>query len=323
MEILSALGIFIVGLVLLLYSSGWLVQGSVKLSFLAKLTPLFVGSVLIAFGTSAPEAGIGIMAAIRDHKSIALGNVIGSNIANIGLILGLCSLFRPIAIDKAVFKREIPIMLFAVILVYWLSFDLVIGRIDGVILIVFFLVFCFLSYRGAKLNFDENEIKDFELKRVFKKRDSKFLAFFIIVLALAGVVFGADLMVRSGVKLANIFGVSPWIIGITIFALGSSLPELATSLVAVVKRVSSISVGNIIGSNIFNILFVLGIVALIRPVTLNPRVLKFEFPALLIFSFVCFTALRTGYKISRREGLVLFLGYIAFIVILLKQSVID
>ena len=321
MGITSSLLLFIIGLIILVISSNWLIQASVKLSLLFKLTPLFVGAVLVAIGTSAPEAGVGIMAALRNQKGLALGNILGSNIANIGLILGLCAIFRPLEVDKSIFKREVPFLVLSVFLFYFLSLDLLISRLDGVIFISGFIIFCFISYFGAKKTFDSDEIKNFKVKKSLDKFTTHRSVFLVILLSLIGVVYGADIMVRGGVDLAKIFGLSPWIIGITVFALGTSLPELATSLTASIKRVPSISVGNIVGSNICNIFLILGIVAIIRPINLNPLILNFEMPALIIFTLLLFTLMRTGYKISRSEGLIMFLGYIGFLVTLIIKRV--
>ena len=316
-EILLNLLIFCVGLAFLIVSSGWLIQSSVKFANFVRLTPLFIGAVLIAFGTSAPEAGVGIMAAIRNHKGIALGNIIGSNIANIGLIIGLCALIRPLKIQKAIFKREVPIMLLATVLFYVLASDLLLSRIDGMIFVALVIIFCILSYLGSKKSFDESEMSDFSFNKTIGKVKSRSGIIFIIAASLVGIVIGADIMVRTGSRLAEIFSVPAWIIGITVFAIGTSLPELVTSLTATFKKVSSISVGNIVGSNIFNIFFVLGVVAIIRPINIDPSLLRFELPVLLVFSIVFFTVMRLRYTISRLEGLLLFLGYIAFIVFLL------
>ena len=319
MDILLSSLLLVVGLIVLVISSDWLIQSSVKLSFLYKLTPLFIGLVVIAFGTSAPEAGVGIVAAIKNHKQIALGNILGSNIANIGLILGLCALVFPLKVrNKDIFKREMPIMIFSVFLLYILSLDLVISRLDGTIFIICFLIFCFISYRGAQKYFDSAEIEGFRFRKLLANVNSRFLTFGCILLSLAGVIFGANLMVKGGVSLAEILGISPWIIGIFVFAVGTSLPELVASLTASVRKVPSISVGNIVGSNIFNILFVLGIVSLIRPISLDSSILKFEFPVLIGFSFLLFTVMKTQYKITRWEGLVMFLGYITFIFFVIK-----
>jgi len=322
MEVLISGLVLACGLLILVLSADWLIQSSVKLALLFRLAPLFIGLVVVAFGTSAPEAGVGIVAAIKGAKQIALGNIIGSNIANVGLILGLCALVFPLQIrDKYIFKRELPIMIFSVLLLYGLSLDLVIGRLDGLIFIICLLIFCVVSYRGAKKSFDDKEIKDFRFKKTFAKIKSRPVIFLLALISLVGIVVGANLMVKGGVGLAKIFGISPWIIGITIFAVGTSLPELVASLTASLKKVPSISVGNIVGSNIFNILFVLGLVALIRPINIEPSVLRFEYPALLVFSLILFTVMKTKYRISRWEGLFMFLGYLVFIAIVIIKRI--
>lgn len=305
---------FVGGLALLIYSSDWLIQGSVKLSKIFKLSPLFVGLVIVAFGTSAPEAAVGIMAALRGQKALALGNVIGSNIANIGLILGVCALVRSLVVYKSLLRRELPIMLTATLMLYVTClYDRLISRLDGIVFISCFLVFCFISYRGAKSQGVSDELENFSFKKIFVKSDSKPAAILITVLSILGIVLGADLMVKGGVSLAEILNVSSWIIGITVFAIGTSLPELAASLMASIRKVGSISVGNIVGSNIFNILFVLGIVAIIRPIPVEASLLKFEFPVLLIFSIGLVVVMRTNFQITRVEGLFLFLAYVGFI----------
>jgi len=321
MGITSSVLLFTIGLIILVISSNWLVQASVKLSLLFKLTPLFIGAVLVAIGTSAPEAGVGIMAALRNQKGLALGNILGSNIANIGLVVGVCAIFWPLKIDKNIFKREVPFLLFSVFLFYFLSLDLFLSRLDGLIFISAFVIFCFISYFGAKKTFDQNEIKNFKIKKSLDKFTTHRPVFLVVLFSLAGLIWGADMMVRGGVGLAKIFGVSPWIMGITVFALGTSLPELATSLTASIKRVPSISVGNIVGSNICNIFLVLGLVAIIRPIDIDPLILNFEMPALIVFTLLLFTLMRTGYKISRSEGLIMFLGYLGFLVTLIIKRV--
>ncbi|UCC94745.1 MAG: calcium/sodium antiporter [Candidatus Omnitrophota bacterium] len=320
MEIALGVVVFLVGLFFLIVSSDWLIQSSVKLSVLFRLTPLFIGLVVVAFGTSAPEAGVGIIAAIKNQEAIALGNIVGSNIANVGLILGLCALVFPLRVDRSIFRRELPIMIFASILLYVLSLDSSISRLDGAVFIVCFVIFLFLSYKGAKKSFDAGEIEHFKFNKICQKINSRLMIFTLTALSLCGVVLGAHLMVKGGVTLAKNFGISSWIIGITVFAVGTSLPELVASLAASFKKVPSISVGNIVGSNIFNILFVLGIVSIIRPIILPPSALKFELPAMLFFSFILFTVMRTKYKITRWEGLGMFLGYLIFIAFLLSRG---
>jgi len=269
MSMLSAFIFLILGLMVLVIAANWLVQSSVKLSFLLRLTPLFVGMVLVAFGTSAPEAGVGIMAVLKNQKSIALGNIIGSNIANIGLILGICALIQPLKINKRVFKREMPIMVGSTFLVYLLSRDLLISRIDGLVLIICFIGFCFVAYQGGKEPIVSEEIAGFKFQAIIQKTNSRVKVLIIILLSLVGLVWGADLMVKGGVALATIFKISPWIIGLTVFAVGTSLPELAASLTASLRKVSSISVGNIIGSNIFNLLLILGVISILSQLILT------------------------------------------------------
>lgn len=307
---------FLAGLILLIISSDCLIQSSVKLSLFFRLTPLFIGLIVVALGTSAPEAGVGIMAAIRDQKSIALGNIVGSNIANIGLILGVCALCSPLKMNKKVFNLELPIMILAVILLYVLSLDLLLSRVDGVILIFCFIVFCFFSYNKAKNSFAENELEHFEFRKLFRKINSRPLIFGLTMISILGIIYGADLMVKGGVGIAGKFNISPWIIAITVFSVGTSLPELAASVTASFKKVPSISVGNVIGSNIFNILLVLGIIALIRPVPVRVSYLGFEYLALILFSLALFLFMETKYRMGRLEGFVLLLGYILFIVFL-------
>jgi len=317
MEILLNSLTFAAGLTILVVSSDWLIQGSVKLSSLFRLTPLFIGLVLVAFGTSTPEAGVGIVAAIKGYKQIALGNVLGSNICNIGLILGLCALIRPLELDRSFLKREPRFMFLATVLLFLVSCDLLISRFDGMIFIACFIGFLFFSYKGAKESFDVGEIDKFKFKGLFKKFNSRTAIFALFLVSILGIIIGAKFMVESGVKLANIFGVRPWIIAVTVFAIGTSLPELVASLTASIRKVPSISIGNIVGSNIFNILLVLGVVSLIRPIQLEASMLKFEFPALLIFSFILFVTMKTRNRISRWEGFILFLGYLFFIFLLL------
>ena len=311
----------IFGLVLLIISADWLINSSVKLSFLYRLTPLFIGAVVVAFGTSAPEAGVGIMAAVRNEKAIALGNVVGSNIANIGLVLGICSLLKPLSVNnKDIFRRELPVLILSGLLLYGLSWDLVISRIDGLILLIVFSIFCVFSYIQAKKKEVDQELEGFKFKNVIQKTNSTGKVIAIILLSIIGVVVGADCMVRGGSSLAVILGVSPWIIAITVFAIGTSLPELAASFAAVFKKAPTISVGNVIGSNIFNILFVLGVVSLIRPISLPQSLLYFEFPVMIVFSLILFTVLKTAYRITRWEGLLMVCGYITFLFFLLTRG---
>ncbi|MFH1772471.1 MAG: calcium/sodium antiporter [Candidatus Omnitrophota bacterium] len=311
--------IFLIGLLLLVFSADYFIQASVRISRIFKLSPLFIGLVIVAFGTSAPEAGVSIVAAFKGQGSISLGNIIGSNIANIGLILGICGMLFPLTVRKEVIRRQLPLMLIAMLIFYLLCLDLVIGRVDSIILLLCFSLFIFLSFKGARSQKDVDE-GNFEINKIFERISSKAAIFLITILSLFGLVLGADLMVRGGVKLAKIFSINPWIIGITVFAIGTSLPELAASLSASFKGAHSLSLGNVIGSNIFNVLFVLGIASFIRPIYLELSMVRFEIPIMILFSFLLFTVMRTEYKITRWEGLLLFIGYIGFLTFLILRS---
>ena len=307
------------GLIVLVASADVFIQGCVKLSARFKLNPLFVGLILVALGTSAPEAGVGIIAALRGQKGIALGNVVGSNIANIGLVIGLCALLFPLRVKESVLKQEAPIMFVSSLLLLAACLDGKISRVDGVFFLLFFILFCVVSFRAAKKVGADSEVDGFEFKKWIKKMSSPGLIVLVTFLSLCGIILGADCMVRGGAELAKIFGISPWIIGITVFAVGTSLPELAASVTASLKKIPSISVGNIVGSNIFNILFVIGVVSLIRPIEVSPSVARFELPALALFSLLLVFAMRTKYVITRREGFMFLAGYGTFLFFLFKR----
>lgn len=288
-----------------------------KLSRLFRVSSLFIGLVLVAFGTSAPEAAVGINAVLRGYKDIALANVLGSNIANLGLILGVCALLKPLPVDPRVFRKELPFMLFSVILFYFLSLDGVLGPLDGAIFILAFVVFCALSYISGKKDFNHQETQDFKLRKTLDNMRSPALVLLVTGTSLAGIIWGADIMVRSGVRIAYWLGIRPWIIGITIFAIGTSLPELVASVTASLKKVSDIGMGNVIGSNVFNILLILGIVALIEPIPIKSSYLNFEYPVLLLFSVLTVLMMSGRKKISRVEGGVLLVLYLGFILLLI------
>ncbi|MCF7871373.1 MAG: calcium/sodium antiporter [Candidatus Omnitrophica bacterium] len=321
MEILFNGLLFLFGLFVLVAASDWLIQASVKISLFFRLTPLFIGLVIIAFGTSAPEAGVGIVATLKNQGEITLANIIGSNIANIALALGLCSIFVPLQVDKGIFKKEFPFLAVSTLALYFAGFDLVISRMEGFIFLLLMIIFVFSFIKSSRDGFIEKETKSIKLNSLFNKVKSPFITCILLLLALAGVVWGAHLMVDGGVYLARFFGISPWIIGITVFALGTSLPEIASSFSAAIKRVPSISIGNIIGSNIFNILLVIGVAALIKPIYINPSVLKLELPILLGFTFLLFTVMLTHYKIVRIEGLILTLSYVGFLIWLIAGKI--
>lgn len=310
MSLLLNITFFLAGLFILALASDNLIKSSVKLSSLFKLSTLFIGLILIAFGTSLPEGTVSIVAVAKDYKDIALGNVVGSNIANIALVLGVSGLICPLKVMPSLFKWEIPMMLFSAGLLFVFCINGVISRLEGAIFLLVFILFCVFSYRGSKLQKDYESFKSMGL---FSKINTKPLIFFMFIVFLGLLVLGANIMVSSGVNIAEIFGISTWVIGLTVFALGTSLPELAASVSASVKKVSSIGVGNVIGSNIFNILLMLGIISVIKPIDVDSSVLRYEMPWLVVLSLLACFFMRKG-KVSRLQSGILVLFYVIFIV---------
>ncbi len=308
--------VFLLGLLVLAVSSDYLIKTSVRLAHLLRLTTLFVGLILVAFGTSLPEGSVSITAVIKQYKDIALGNIIGSNIANIGLVLGISGLLRPLKTSSSLFKREIPIMLVCPLLLFWFCWDGMISRLEGAVFIAGFIFFCILAYRGSKIIQEVENTPVFTPPRFLARINSRFITFILFGACLIFVIFSANLMVNSGVNIAQSFGISPWIIGLTIFSVGTSLPELAASVSASLKNVSSISIGNVVGSNIFNILLVLGIVSIIEPITVNRAILNFELPLLIVFSVILTIFLGTNNRLSRLEASLFLMFYAIFIVLL-------
>jgi cation:H+ antiporter len=300
---LTDIFLFIIGLLCLYLGAEGLVSGSSKLAISLRIRPVVVGLTVIAFGTSAPEGVVSILAAIRGSQGIALGNVIGSNVANIGLALGLSALVKPIKIEPNLAKREIPMMLGASFLLYLLSLDGRLSRLDGLILFLGIIGFVLYQVITAR-----NESKEMAIGG----QKERWRNVILTIVGLCALIFGAHLLVESGVSIARKIGISEFIIGLTMMAVGTSLPELAASMVAVVRGRGEISAGNIVGSNIFNILGVLGLAALVMPLGVEREVLTVEYPIMIGVSLLIVPFLKKGF-FTRIEGLIFLLVYSAFI----------
>ncbi len=301
--------LLIAGLALLYYGAEFLVKGSSLLALSFGIRPLVIGMTVVAFATSMPEMMVSLNAVLKGSSNLAAGNVIGSNIANIGLILGATALLAPMAVARGTLVREIPIMLIASLAVFLMSLDGQLGRLDGFFLLVgliTFLGYCFFSSRQVQAYLEDAPV---ETNQVTSQRRN----FVLILIGIAGLGFGAELMVRSAVFIARHCGISDVIIGVTVVALGTSLPELAASTVSALKGEPDLSVGNVIGSNIFNIFFVLGFCSLVRPITIEPGVLSYELPLMLFFSLALWPLVKRRLRLGRTEGGLLLLGYLAFI----------
>lgn len=297
------------GLVFLYYGAESLVRGSSRLALSFGIRPLVIGMTVVAFATSMPEMMVSLAAVLKGSSDLAAGNVIGSNIANIGLILGATALLAPMAVARGTLTREIPIMLVASLSVFVMALDGQLGRLDGLLLVLglcAFLGYCYFSGRNSLALVAESTE---ELAQA--THHGRNLLF--ILLGIVGLGLGAELMVRSAVYIASYLGISDLVIGVTVVALGTSLPELAASAVSAWKGEPDLSVGNIIGSNIFNIFFVLGFCSLIRPITIESGILGYELPLLLFFSLALWPLIQRRLRLGRTEGGVLLLSYLTFI----------
>ncbi|MEA3328384.1 MAG: calcium/sodium antiporter [Candidatus Omnitrophota bacterium] len=306
--------VFIFGLVLLITGAGWLVRGSSNFAGAMGIKPVVIALTFIAFGTSAPEAAVSIVAVIKGAADIALGDVIGSNIANIGLVLGLTALVSPLKIERRILRRELPIMIGAAFLLYLMALDLKINFFDGLILLIGLILFVgFLFFRPALAS----EIEE-SARPILDRKNNKLKSIFLGLAGLVILLSGAYLMVYSGTFIAGALGIKQWVIALTVFAVGTSLPELATSVVSAFRGKEDIAVGNIIGSNILNILFVIGITGMIGSLAIDVRALRFTFPVMLAFSVALVPLIKRGFVINRLEGAALVLGYFTFLFFLVR-----
>jgi cation:H+ antiporter len=304
------------GIILLFVGAEGLIRGSSNLAIKIGITPLVVGLTVVAFGTSAPELVVSLSAALKGNSTISLGNVIGSNIANIALILGVAALIRPLDVHAKVIIREIPIMIGISVLLFFLLLDGKIDFFDGLIfiaLLILYIVFSVLLARKEKSSEVQNEFKE-----GLKSRLGVTISIILMIAGLALLILGANLFVQSAVAIAKLFNVSDAVIGLTIVAIGTSLPELITSIVAAYKKEADIAIGNVVGSNVFNILGILGITALIIPVS-SDGISKIDLFVMIGTAILLFPLSKTGKRISRFEGILLLVGYIIYLYYLITK----
>lgn len=311
---LVAVIMFCAGLLLLYFGAEYLVNGSSSLALSFGIRPLIIGMTVVAFATSMPELLVSLLALGKDSSDIAVGNIIGSNIANIALILGVSALLIPLRVQRNLLRRELPFMLLATAVLWALCLDLVISRIDAAVLLTllgFFIYYCLKTARLAGSNLPLPQ------ETVARQKGSRRRDWIYIIVGIVGLGLGADWLVGSAVFMARSFGMSELFIGTTIVALGTSLPELAASITSVAKGEMDIGIGNVVGSNIFNILFVLGVTPLFSPIAVEPSLLRFEIPVLMFFSVSMLPLCRHGYQLGRVKGGFLLGGYLLFILALL------
>lgn len=293
----------IIGVAFLFLGADWLVKSSVFFAKRLKISSLVIGLTVVAFGTSLPELIISLKAVLTDASHIAIGNIVGSNIANVGLVLGLSSLIFPITIYFDRIKRDLYIyLLVCIVFVIFLS-DGLISRIEGIIL---FTGLIFYTWSCIKFRQDQDVESISPTGGVGK-------AIILLAAGIAGLYFGADYFIKGAIDIATILGVSEVVIGMSIVALGTSLPELSTSIVAAFHKEHGISVGNIIGSNLFNILSVIGIVSIVKPIVSPSEIMVFEIPIMIIFGIVLIPLALVKQPISRIYSFVLIAAYFVFI----------
>ena len=312
MHQLVIIAIYIIGgLILLYFGANWLVQGAITLALHLGLSPLIVGLTVVALGTSVPEALVSIQAAMGHQGGIAIGNVVGSNILNIALILGLSALFNPLKVDSHLVKADVPLLAGATFMLVVLLEDFHISRMEGS-----FLLLCIVGYLTGNImtvkrtSPEENKIEGVEVPEDHIKnlwRDIGFL--FIGLIALA---FGSNFLVTGAVDLARIFGLSEALIGLTIVSIGTGTPEIATALMAAYRKRADLAIGNAVGSNLFNIMFVLGIAALVVPLD-GKGISSIDLYVMLGVTILLLPTVWTGRILDRKEGflfLAIYFGYL-------------
>ncbi len=306
----------VLGVAALYYGAEFLVKGGVSIARKLNISPLVIGLTLVAAATSAPELVVSVNAALTGNPDISLGNIVGSNICNIALILGLCAVITPLKVDRQLFRVDVPMMLLSAVLlvVFYLATDGV-GRLPAAIFLGIFICYTLWNIRQARRGGAVSAEIVREAEAAVESEGGKelhpLLAVLLVILGLGLLVGGAKLFLIGSVFFARLMNVSDAVIGLTVVAVGTSLPELATSAVAAFKGESDIAIGNVVGSNIFNILFILGIAPLITPlsnVTLSPL----DMGMMLFCSVILLPFMRTGWKLSRPEGAFLLLVYFSY-----------
>jgi cation:H+ antiporter len=308
---------FILGLLALYYGADWLVAGAARLARRFGTSPLVIGLTVVAFGSSAPELLVGVVASIAGQSDIVLGNVVGSNILNVALILGVAALVRPMKVGMRLLAREVPLMVAFSLLFLAMAVDGEISRADGFLLLVIFVVFIGFVMHAARVESPEvaEEYQKYEHTRRSRPTSVRREAGLVVV-GMVGLVVGAQLLVMSSVFFARAMGVSEVVIGITVVAIGTSLPELATCVVAAMRSEADIALGNAVGSNIFNLLSILGVAALLRPIPVSPELLEFEVPAMVFFAVILVPLAWRGRILGRVSGSVLLGSYVLFTALL-------
>ena len=319
---------FMAGLLLLYYGAGWLVNGASTLARSLGLTPMVIGLTVVAFGTSTPELVVSLVSAVKGKSMIALGNVVGSNICNIALVLGLTAVFQPVTTSRIVINRDIPLMLAISAYLLLLSFNSSIGRIEGITLFGGILAYSWFNYKVAvrvDRTLPNRSAADLRLPPAAAGwMDKRWGQSLMIAGGTAAVVVGADLLVDAAVSIMSALGVNEKFVGLTVVAFGTSVPELATSVIAAMKKEMEISLGNLVGSNVFNILSVVGATAMVKPIIIPGGFigsgLVVDYLVMMAISALPWVLMKQDLTITRRKGLILLGCYTVYVLYLILKS---
>ncbi len=318
-----AILLFVAGLISLIVGAEALVRGASRLAAVLGISPLVIGLTVVAFGTSSPELAVSIKAALSDQASIAVGNVVGSNIFNVLFILGLSALIVPLVVSQQLVRLDVPLMIALSVIVLIFSLDENFSRTDGLMLVTGLVIYvCFLIYQSRR---ESVEVKEEYAKEFGSegRANSSWVKNIVLVLGgLALLVLGSRWLVDSAVSFAQYLGVSELVIGLTIVAAGTSLPEVVTSVIAAIRGERDIAVGNVVGSNIFNLMGVLGFASIVAPngIEVSAAVIRFDIPVMIVVAFACLPIFFTGGVISRQEGALLLGYYVAYTLYLILAA---
>ena len=309
--------LIVAGLVLLVFGGDYLVKGASGIALKFDIPPMLVGMTVVALGTSAPELVVSIQAAFAGKPDISVGNVVGSNIANVALILGLTTIIFPIAIKREVLRFDWVAMMLASFIFFLMGLDLYFGRFDGIFFIVLLVSFIVYSFLKARKNNDKSKVELPDQMSDASKEKSFAALLMFVVLGSVGLVFGARWFLDGAESVARNFGISDRVIAITLVAFGTSVPELAASIIAAFKKQKDISLGNILGSNLFNLLIIIGVTSIVHPIYISPEIMNFDIFWMLGTSFILLPMGLFGSKLSRLDGFTLLAIYIFYTYILL------
>jgi cation:H+ antiporter len=314
--------LLVVGFVLLIKGADYFVEGASNIAQLLKIPPILVGLTIVAFGTSSPEATVSIIAALEGSSEVSLGNVVGSNILNITLVIGITAMINPLKVESETIRKEIPFTLLASIVLWVFISDVALQNLDtnlitrneGIILILFLSIFLYYIYEVARNSRSSQSVEEVNNEGITWGKNLVFT-----IAGMAAIIFGGEMVVNNATQIALTIGMSETLVGLTIVAIGTSLPELITSITAALKKKTEIALGNIVGSNIFNILFVLGISSTISPLAVDNKIFT-DVVYMIILTVLLLIFSRTKYKISKIEGAVLVAVYVGYLIYIILRN---